>query len=228
MTNMEMATSTSRVTDTRYSVFIEIRERGHDSVVCKSALTLERHVKRGRPSRRPTILQSLSEPTRGINVIVDVAKGDYVEIFRTQATGTLSVRPAKIQNIMTPYVLTLASNVKPEHETFFATEAYAVVATLARRAQFTQDTFRLADTTQDPMHRISALKAMEQLFIAQIANNTIERAVAVKKYEVYDKLCGLIWHGATPGEQSAAFHRAWDVLAKVTGVRNEVNEKEDV
>lgn len=227
---LELNTITSRVNDTRYSVFIEIRERGQDSVVCKSAITLERHVRRGRPrhtaySRHGRFVNSLvpmeDDNMRGINIIADVAKGDYVEIYRTEKTGTLSVRPAKIQNITTPYVLTIASNVKPEHEVFFSTEHYAVVATINRRQQFTRDVYALAERTQEPMHRISALKAMEQLFIGMYANKQIDEALGLKKFEIYEKLSGLIWHGGTAGEQVAAFHRAWEVLANVTRVKTD-------
>lgn len=230
----EINSITSRVNDTRYSVFIEIRERGQDSVVCKSAITLERHVKRGRPRHRSNPLSHFGYQTEdsdsmcGINIIADITKGDYIEIYRTDKTGILSVRPAKIQNIMTPYVFAHATATKPEHEVFFSTEQFAVVATINRRQQFTRDVYALAESTKEPMHRISALKAMEQLFIGMVANSQIERTLALKKFEVYEKLSGLIWHGGTAGEQVAAFHRAWEVLANVTRVKvDPVQEDEE-
>lgn len=216
-----METPTSRITDTRYSVFIEIRERGQDSVVCKSAIELKRQVQRGRPSRFQSRYHGygLSAPAVAeINVIADVRVGDYVEIYVTPKTGILSIRPAKMQNIMTPYVLTYSSNVKPDMETFFSTQSYAVVATPKRREQFARDTYKLANASDEPIHKISALRAMEQLFITMIANDQIERKLAEKKFAVYDKVQELIWRGGTPGEQTSAFARAWSILGNVTGL----------
>lgn len=201
-----MDTETTKVTDTRYSVFIELRERGMDACIARvpRSVTLT-PTGRGRHAARDIRLVSVWS---GIT--------DFVDCFVYK--GTLTLKPSSMKkNISTPYIVRTGAP-HAGAESFFATSELSIVTTLPLRKQFALDCYTLATTTAEPLYKVSALKALEQLFFAMALNGEISESAAEKQYDRYEKISARIWRGQTPAEQLTSFQIAFKLLAKATGI----------
>ena len=215
--SQSVSETSSGTQDSRRMTFIEVRERGTDNVIAKSSLALEnvRFDRRKRNWQREVMHDS------AINVLTNIAKGDFVEVYFAPKASTMSVKQAKLPNVMTPYVLVRAEQVLPHHEIVLVTPAYAVITTLARRKSFAREVFALAQNSSEALHKIAALKVLEQLMLGMVVAEQIPRDVAESKWRKYEGVSSRIWRGSTPGEQVAAFLGAWRILARVTGMLDE-------
>lgn len=204
---------TSKIADPRRSVFIELREKGTESVIARSALTLQKRSAQHRFRGHGYRLTPLD--VRGpIAILSDAAIGDFVEVYIPPKESRLSVKVCKFHNCMTPYILT---NGKIE-EAIFEVPSFVVGTTLDLRRSFAKDVYDLALKSAEPIHKISALRAMEQLFIALAGAGKIPYEIAQKKFATYDALQSRMWRSNFPSEQLASFTAAWRMLAQLTNL----------
>ena len=207
---------TAKVTDTRKTVFIELREKGTESVIAKSTIALQRHTTR-RTHHRSYYRPQSEGPLR---ILSDIAIGDFVEVYFPPKEGRLHVKSCKFVNCMTPYILT---NGRVD-DTIFEIPAFVVGTSLILRSSFAKDCYDLALKSGEPIHKISALRAMEQYFIALASAGKITYAIAQKKFTTYDALQSRMWRSTYPGEQIAAFTAAWHMLAKLTNLASKEDD----
>jgi len=193
------------------SYFIELRERGAEAVIAVNLVDWNAYgVMRQNHFYSHSHHSQIDSPRENIPV------NNFCEAFYSSKSHKIHVKPCKMERILTPYVLTETKSVHSEgEETFLTTDRIQIVTCPKKRKAFAEQVFNLANRTEAPVYKIAALKAMEQCFVSYASNNLIERELAEKKYDVYDKLQTLFWRGATPGEQTAAFGRAYTVLANV-------------
>ena len=209
---------TSKVTDPRRTVFIELREKGTESIIAKSALTLQKHSARRNYRSR---YHNYCAPPPGfqgpIAILSDIAINDFVEVYIPPKESRLSVKACKFHNCMTPYILA-SSGIE---EAIFEVPSFVVGTTLYLRRSFAKDVYDLALKSAEPIHKISALRAMEQLFIALAGAGKIPYAIAQKKFATYDALQARMWRSNFPSEQLASFTAAWRMLAQLTNLANQ-------
>ena len=208
-----------RITDARRAIFIELRERGMSAVVAKSEITLTKSIpgRRGRHSWQVNAFMA-NGGRNPIFILADITIGDFVEVYFPPKEQRLHVKLAVLHNILTPYSLTDASSISPTDEIFFSTPSLAVVTSTKARQNFAKAVYDVAKESDQPIHKVSALKAMEQLFVSLAAAGKIEKSYAEKRFDKYDKISARIWRGGTPGEQINSFILAWNLLASATGI----------
>jgi len=211
-----------RLDDDRRSVFIELRERGAESVIAKAEFSQEAAIRGRRKSHNIYAYATHFSPYASHGIQGGFKVNDLIEVFLNHKTGSLTAKPCKFVNVITPYRL-IPHSPKNDSEVFLATASVSVVTNIELRRTFAESAYIIANKTKDPVHRISALKAMEQLFVSLTSAGKIDRTTAEKKYEIYLKLSEMIWRG-TPGEQVNAFGRAWVIMAKATGIQQETNK----
>ena len=190
------------------SYFIELRERGAEAVVAVNLINWNNYGSHYLPFQRGK--RQLIQPPRE-----EIAINNFCEVFYSNKSHKIHVKPTTLERILTPYILAEVTNSHKGEEIFLTAGRIHVATSPEKRKAFAEQVFSLANRTEAPIYKIAALKAMEQCFVSYASNNLIEREVAEKKYDVYDKLQTLFWRGATPGEQTAAFGRAYFVLANV-------------
>lgn len=211
----EMQSETGQVTDTRRAVFIELREKGSESFVARSS---GEFLKQRASHRRHSYPSDYRFPYDPITILSDIHSGDFVETYFTPKSNNISVKLAKFQNIITPYIIS-RSRVESKAETVLELPNFVVQTTLRLRRSFAQDVYKLALDSGEPMHKIAALKAMEQLFIAMVSANEISYKIAEKRFNTCEALQARMWRSTFPGEQVACFNQAWRIFASVTNLK---------
>ena len=215
-----IASATTRITDVGKAIFIELRERGAESCVARVVIDLSKTDHRRR--RHGYLFGTFDN---SVSVHTNIPPDTFVEIY-TDKSGRLSVKPSKLLNISTPYIFGYGNDIG-SNELFFSTQRHAIISTIHLRREFTRDVYRIATETDEATYKVCALKAMEQYLVTLISAEKIDLALAEKKYALYDKVQERIWRGSTPGEQIAAFRRAWEILANITDIRGEGNGHSD-
>ena len=211
-----MSSDCTRFTDTRRSVFIELRARGANELVAwnvdlRPTESPSRRSRASRPSWGFT-----TAPSRGVSIFPSVSPGEPCELYMHE--GRWHVKPCKLHNFASPWRASQAAPPQEATEHFVESPTFHVWTTHALRQTFTSDVYALAQASQNPMHRVSALQAMEALFFSLVHAGNISRESAERLYDKYDKVAARIWRGATPGEQSNSFQIAFRMLARACGL----------
>ena len=207
---LDNTSTTSSFKDDRRSVFIEIRERGSDSIICKNDIGVLSHL-----GIRDKYLRH-----RLINFGRDVVNANFIEVFTTKQ-GIVTFKKCSFPNISTPYILQLSA-IKSD-EIVLSNGQFFILTNRALRAAFTREVYELAKL-ENPIYKVSALAAMEQYFFSLAMNNEIPREIAEKRFDKYDKIKSRIWRGATPGEQLNAFSAAFNLLSTVCNLKMKESE----
>jgi len=211
-----MQTEVTRITDARRSLFIESRERGAMNFIVKTTEEIRRGSRRSQ--KRSYYSNHPPNVFSPVNVLHDLKPGDFAEVYLTPKTGILSIKKVGFENVSTPYILTSFHANTKNAEVALETQNYCVVTSTERRRAFALDLYTIALQSGEPIHKISSLKALEQLFMILAINSEIEKSFAEKTFEKYEKLSARMWRSTFAGEQVTCFQMAWKLLANATGI----------